>query len=103
MDTKKKKNPYSLIISSSEISQYLFCPLSWWFSRTGEKIVTKSMKLGAEFHVKHAEKQLTSRSLYIIKSVAIAVLVLIGIFAYLLRDQLNELAFRFKNLFRANG
>lgn len=35
--------------------------------------------------------------------IAIAVLVLIGILAYLLKDQLGELASRFKNILRSNG
>ena len=74
----KAKNPYSPIISSSEISQYLFCPLSWWFGRTGEKIVTKSMKLGAEFHMKYAGKQTASRQLYITRNIAIGVFVLLA-------------------------
>ena len=74
---QKKKNPYSPVISSSEISQYLFCPLSWWYGRIGEKIVTKEMKKGAEFHAKQAVKQTASRKLYIIKRIAIAVLAIL--------------------------
>ena len=74
---QKKKNPYSPVISSSEISQYLFCPLSWWYGRIGENIVTKSMKLGTKFHAKQAVKQTASRKLYIIKMIAIAVLIIL--------------------------
>lgn len=77
MSNSKKKNPYSLIISSSEIAQYLFCPLSWWFGRIGEKIVTKSMKLGAKFHAKQAVKQQVSRKLHLVRWVAIAILALL--------------------------
>jgi len=77
MPEPKEKNPYSLVISSSEISQYLFCPLSWWFGRIGEKIVTKEMKLGAEFHSRQAVKQQVSRKLHLIRWAAIAVLALL--------------------------
>ena len=73
----QKKNPYSVVISASEVSQYLFCPLSWWYGRIGENIVTKSMKLGAKFHAKQAVKQTTSRKLYLIRWAAITLIVLL--------------------------
>jgi len=35
--------------------------------------------------------------------IAIAVLVLVGLLVYLLKDQLSELASRFRNTLRSNG
>ena len=77
MEKERKKNPYSLVISASEISQYLFCPLSWWYGRIGDKIVTKSMRQGLEFHAKQAVKQTASRKMYLIRLAAIAILALL--------------------------
>jgi len=78
MTRHKRKNPYSMVIHSSGISQYLFCPLSWWLGRVGERIVTKSMEIGTDFHAKQAGKQTVSRGLHIVRRIAIAILVMLS-------------------------
>lgn len=86
MPDEKKKNPFSPVITSSEIAQYIFCPVSWWFDRTEGKTITKEMKLGTDFHVKHAVKQNIAYSLNTIKKVIIfliIIFILISIFRWL--------------------
>lgn len=40
----------SLVIKSSEISQYAYCPYAWWQQRNGVMPETKEMAAGSDFH-----------------------------------------------------
>lgn len=49
MENKHKFND-SLVIKSSEISQYAYCPYAWWRQRNGVMPETKEMAKGSDFH-----------------------------------------------------
>ena len=49
---QKEENRFndSLVIKSSELSQYVYCPYAWWQQRNGQKPETKEMAAGTDFH-----------------------------------------------------
>ena len=67
------------MLSASEINQYAYCPKSWWKQRTGEKIETKEMKEGTQYHDQKASKQLQARQLYITRNILILLIILAAI------------------------
>jgi len=56
----------SKIIRSSEISMYVYCPYSWWNSRTKGVVETKEMKVGEVFHKDFMVKQDVARKLNVV-------------------------------------
>jgi hypothetical protein len=53
------------IIKSSEISNYLFCPVSWWIGITKGVKITKAMDKGEKHHVIIAKNEPKARLIYI--------------------------------------
>jgi CRISPR/Cas system-associated exonuclease Cas4 (RecB family) len=47
----KRKNGYKAI-SASEISQYVYCPVSWYLKRTGVQPQSFGLKRGIDAHEK---------------------------------------------------
>ena len=66
-------------IKSSEISNYLFCPVSWWLGITKGVKVTKAMNKGEKHHIFISENQPKARYIYIciITTIIIIILALI--------------------------
>jgi len=50
-------------LKSSEISNYLFCPVSWWIGKTKGLKITRPMSEGERYHKLVSENQPKARFL----------------------------------------
>ncbi|MCK4588938.1 MAG: hypothetical protein KAT77_00720 [Nanoarchaeota archaeon] len=70
-------------IKSSEISNYLFCPVSWWLGITKGVKITKAMKKGEKHHVLVSENQPKARYIYICITITIVIILALIIYRFL--------------------
>ena len=71
------------IIKSSEISSYLFCPVSWWIGRKEGIKTTKEMIVGAKHHKTVSENQSKAKLLYISAVIASIIIIFLLIYRFL--------------------
>ena len=70
-------------LKSSEISSYLFCPVSWWIGRTKGVKITKVMSKGEKYHNLVSENQPKARFLYVCMSVVTVISIALIIYRFL--------------------
>lgn len=68
------------MIKSSDISNYIFCPVSWWIGITKGVKITKTMSIGEKHHTIIAENQPKARFLYV--CTIITIVIIIALIAY---------------------
>ncbi len=68
------------IIRSSDIANYLFCPVSWWLGITKGVKVTKLMLKGEKHHKLVSEKHQTAMFLYSL--IIIVIFMIIALILY---------------------
>jgi CRISPR/Cas system-associated exonuclease Cas4 (RecB family) len=71
------------IIKSSDIANYLFCPVSWWIGITKGVKITKTMNKGEKHHVIIAENQPRARFLYICMTITVVIIIALIIYRFL--------------------
>lgn len=71
------------IIKSSDISNYLFCPVSWWLGITKGVKVTKAMKKGEKYHVLVSKNQPKARYIHICITITILIILALIIYRFL--------------------
>ena len=74
----------SLVIKSSEISQYAYCPYAWWQQRNGVMPETKEMAAGSDFHEDFMARKDVAMGLNKASYVVLAIIVIVLMY-YLLR------------------
>ncbi len=67
-------------IKSSEIANYLFCPVSWWIGITKGGKITKAMIKGENYHINIAKNQPKARFIYI--CITIITVIILALAAY---------------------
>ncbi|MFH1506463.1 MAG: hypothetical protein ABIE94_05775 [archaeon] len=70
-------------IKSSDISNYLFCPVSWWLGITKGVKVTKAMNKGEKHHVLVSKNQPKARLIYIGMTIIIVFIIALIIYRFL--------------------
>ena len=71
------------IIKSSDIANYLFCPVSWWIGITKGVKITKKMNIGEKHHIIIAENQPKARFLYVCITITIVIVIALIIYRFL--------------------
>lgn len=71
------------IIKSSEISSYLFCPVSWWIGKTKGVKITKAMTKGEKHHKHISENQSKASFLYVCMVILIIIIISLLIYRFL--------------------
>ncbi len=72
-----------MIIKSSEISSYLYCPVSWWLTRTQGFKKTDASEQGVKHHELTAKNQKVYKNLKMVINVLIVVIVLLIVYWWL--------------------
>tara|TARA_B100000315_G_C14110922_1_gene378116 strand:+ start:67 stop:291 length:225 start_codon:yes stop_codon:yes gene_type:complete len=71
------------ILKSSEISSYLFCPISWWLERTKGVKITKAMVKGEKHHKTISKNQPRAKLIYVLMAIVLAIIILMLLFRFL--------------------
>lgn len=77
------KNPYSLVIRSSEIAQYVYDPKLWWQNRTQGIAVTDDLIKGEKFHEDYQYRYEAARGLELGKKIVWVAIILIFLYMVL--------------------
>ena len=80
---KESKFNSSLVIKSSEISQYAYCPYAWWQQRNGVMPETKEMAKGTDFHEDFMVRKDTAKFLNSASYVVLAIIVIVLMYYFL--------------------
>jgi len=83
METQKSKFNDSLVIKSSEISQYAYCPYAWWQQRNGIMPETKEMTAGSDFHEDFMVRKDIAKSLNIASYVVLGIVIVVLLYYFL--------------------
>ena len=70
-------------IKSSDISSYLFCPVSWWIGITKGVKITKVMSKGENHHNLISKNQPKARFLHVCMTLLIAIIIALFIYRFL--------------------
>ncbi|GEM_PF-1874299 len=79
----KNKFNNSLVIKSSEISQYAYCPYAWWQQRNGIMPKTKEMVKGTDFHEDFMVRKDVAIGLNKASYVVLAIIVIVLMYYFL--------------------
>ncbi|MBW2976688.1 hypothetical protein KY347_04540 [Candidatus Woesearchaeota archaeon] len=71
-------------IKSSEIANYLFCPVSWWIGKTKGVKITQVINEGKRHHTLVSENQPKARFVYVCIIISIALLTTLVVCRFLL-------------------
>lgn len=71
------------IIKSSDISNYLFCPVSWWIGITKGVKITKAMKKGEKHHTHIAKNQPKAKVLHVCITITTIIFVALLLYGFL--------------------
>ena len=71
------------IVRSSEISNYLFCPVSWWIGKTKGIKITKAINEGEKYHKIVSENQVKAKFLYASMVITILIIIFLMIYRFL--------------------
>ena len=81
----QKDNKFNdgLVIKSSELSQYVYCPYAWWQQRNGQKPETKEMAVGTDFHEDFMVKKDVAKFLNKASYAVLAIIVVVLLYYFL--------------------